>query len=111
MKINPLSPTKYVVNKYVQEEHTVLQGVGLMQKSIISSLLNITDNNHLGGKCRCRWHQLQRNHQTFSIAIHNTMRKNLLNWCNLVSISKNVAFYASLVVRIYQYLAYYVNIY
>ena len=30
-----------------------------------------------------------------------TMRKNLLNWRHLVSISKNVMFYASLVVRIY----------
>ena len=30
-----------------------------------------------------------------------TMRTNLLNWCNLVSISKNVVFYVSLVVRIY----------
>ena len=29
-----------------------------------------------------------------------TMRTNLLNWCNLVSISKNVVFYAFLVVRI-----------
>ena len=33
--------------------------------------------------------------------VSNTMRKNLLNWCNLVSISKNVVFYAFLVVRIY----------
>ena len=31
----------------------------------------------------------------------NTMRTNLLNWCNLVSISKNVVFYAFLMVRIY----------
>ena len=31
----------------------------------------------------------------------NTMRKSLLNWCHLVSISKNVVFYVSLVVRIY----------
>ena len=30
-----------------------------------------------------------------------TMRTNLLNWCNLVSISKKVVFYAFLVVRIY----------
>ena len=30
-----------------------------------------------------------------------TMRTNLLNWCNLVSINKNLAFYAFLVVRIY----------
>ena len=30
-----------------------------------------------------------------------TMRTNLLNWCNLVPISKNVVFYTSLVVRIY----------
>jgi hypothetical protein len=30
-----------------------------------------------------------------------TMRTNLLNWCNLVSTSKNVVFYAFLVVRIY----------
>ena len=29
------------------------------------------------------------------------MRKKLLNWCNLASISKNVMFYAFLVVRIY----------
>ena len=33
--------------------------------------------------------------------IYFTMRKNLLNWCHLVSISKNVIFYAFLVVRIY----------
>ena len=39
-----------------------------------------------------------------------TMRTNLLK-CNLVSISKNVVFYASLVVRIYKYLADFVNIY
>ena len=31
----------------------------------------------------------------------NTMRTDLLNWCHLVSISKNVVFYAFLVVRIY----------
>ena len=31
----------------------------------------------------------------------NTMRTNLLNWCNLVSISENVVFYTFLVVRIY----------
>ena len=30
-----------------------------------------------------------------------TMRTNVLNWCNLVSISKNVVFYASGMVRIY----------
>ena len=30
-----------------------------------------------------------------------TMRTSLLNWCTLVSISKNVVFYAFLVVRIY----------
>ena len=41
----------------------------------------------------------------------STMRTNLLNWCNLVSISKNVVFYAFLVVRIYYYLAEFVNIY
>ena len=40
-----------------------------------------------------------------------TMRTNLLNWCNLVSISKNVVFYAFLVEGIYQYLADFVNIY
>ena len=35
------------------------------------------------------------------LKITYTMRTNLLNWCNLVSISKNVVFYAFLVVRIY----------
>ena len=34
-------------------------------------------------------------------AENDTMRTNLLNWCNLVSISKNVVFYVFLVVRIY----------
>ena len=34
-------------------------------------------------------------------AILLTIRTNLLNWCNLVSISKNIVFYAFLVVRIY----------
>ena len=29
-----------------------------------------------------------------------TMKTNLLNWCNKVTISKNVVFYASLAVRI-----------
>ena len=33
------------------------------------------------------------------------MRRNLLNWCNLVSISKKLRFYVFGVVRIYQYLA------
>ena len=33
--------------------------------------------------------------------VTNTMRTNLLNWCNLVSISKTVVFYAFGVVRIY----------
>ena len=33
--------------------------------------------------------------------IANTMKTNLLSWCNLVSISKNLVFYAFLVVRIY----------
>ena len=32
---------------------------------------------------------------------NNTMRTNLLNWCNLVSISNNAVFYAFLMVRIY----------
>ena len=51
-------------------------------------------------------------HQTlFTFWTKYTMRTNLLNWCNLVSISKNVVFYALLVVRIYQYLADFVNIY
>ena len=35
------------------------------------------------------------------LSINYTMRTNLLNWCNLVSISKNVLFYVFLVVRIY----------
>ena len=33
--------------------------------------------------------------------LSDTMRTNLLNWCHLVSISKNIVFYAFLVVRIY----------
>ena len=33
------------------------------------------------------------------------MRRNLLNWCNLVSISKELRFYVLGAVRIYQYLA------
>ena len=33
--------------------------------------------------------------------IDNTMRRNLLNWCNLVSISKKFRFYVFGVVRIY----------
>ena len=37
----------------------------------------------------------------FSFGINFTMRTNLLNWCHLVSISKNVVFYTFLVVRIY----------
>ena len=44
------------------------------------------------------------------LLITYTMRTNLLNWCNLVSISKNVVFYASLVVRIYKKLADFVKI-
>ena len=35
------------------------------------------------------------------LMFNSTMRKSLLNCCHLVSISKNVVFYASLVVRIY----------
>ena len=35
------------------------------------------------------------------VEISFTMSINLLNWCNLVSITKNVVFYAFLVVRIY----------
>ena len=35
-----------------------------------------------------------------SLALY-TIRTNLLNWCNLVSIIKNVVFYAFLVLRIY----------
>ena len=38
---------------------------------------------------------------TSHFGVSNTMRTNLLNWCHLVSISKNVVFYAFLVVRIY----------
>ena len=37
-----------------------------------------------------------------SFKISFTMRTNLLNWCHLVSVSKNVVFYAFLVVRIYE---------
>ena len=37
----------------------------------------------------------------YSEFLVHTMRKSLLNWCYLVSISKNVVFYASLVVRVY----------
>ena len=40
----------------------------------------------------------------YSIYTSITMRTNLLNWCNLVSISKNVVFYALGVVRIYYFL-------
>jgi hypothetical protein len=36
-----------------------------------------------------------------AICIYYTMRRNLLNWCNLVSISKKLMFYAFGVVRIY----------
>jgi hypothetical protein len=36
---------------------------------------------------------------------YNNMRKNLLNWCNLVSISKKLMFYAFGAVTIYEYLA------
>ena len=32
---------------------------------------------------------------------HATMRRNVLNWCNLVSISKKLMFYVFGVVRIY----------
>ena len=39
--------------------------------------------------------------QITGVPVGITMRTNLLNWCNLVSISKNVVFYAFLVVRIY----------
>ena len=35
--------------------------------------------------------------------VKNTMRKNLLNWCNLVSIGKKLMFYVFGVVRIYWY--------
>ena len=42
-----LSSIVYMDTKIVST--AVLQRVGLMQKSIISSLLNIMDNNHLGG--------------------------------------------------------------
>ena len=34
-------------------------------------------------------------------ALAYTIRTNLLNWCNLVSISKNLVFYAFVVERIY----------
>ena len=40
-----------------------------------------------------------------------TMRKNLLTFCHLVSISKNVVFYAFLVVRIYWMFSKFENIY
>ena len=40
-----------------------------------------------------------------------TIRTNLLNWCNLVSISKNIVFYAFLLVRIYYIFSKFVNIY
>ena len=34
--------------------------------------------------------------------IYNTIRRNILNWCNLVSISKKLSFYVFRVVRIYK---------
>ena len=36
--------------------------------------------------------------------VSNNMRTNLLNWSNLVSINKNVVFYAFGVVRVYKFL-------
>ena len=51
---------------------------------------------------------VEKTYKTFAVY---AMRTNLLNWCNLVSISKNVVFYAFLVVRIYYYLADFVKIY
>ena len=55
---------------------------------LLNQQIFLNTNLFLGGnKCKLRL--------TF------TMRTNLLNWCNLVSISKNVVFYAFLVVRIY----------
>ena len=39
------------------------------------------------------------------ISENGTMRRNLLNWCNLVSISKKLRFYVLGVVRIYKCLA------
>ena len=60
--------------------------------------------------CFCVWFQAVQglkfqNKQTQKQMIQtlkwNTMRKSLLNLCHLVSISKNVMFYAFLVVRIY----------
>ena len=57
-----------------------VSNVGLMQKSIISSLLNITYNNHLvGGNAgvvgtyskQCAHYKHNKNHQTFSSTITN----------------------------------------
>ena len=39
------------------------------------------------------------------VILDYTMRRDLLNCCNLVSISKNIVFYVFGVVRIYWYLA------
>ena len=41
----------------------------------------------------------------FATVFIHTMRRNLLNWCNLVSISKKLRFYVFGVVRTYSYLA------
>ena len=40
-------------------------------------------------------------HNFFSGLFPFTVRTTLLNWCNLVSISKNIVFYLFLVARIY----------
>ena len=59
-------------------------------------------------ECRiCAENTMRNETQRVSVCIYKdqyiycTMRTNLLNLCNLVSISKNVVFYAFLVVRIY----------
>ena len=65
--------------------------------------------------CCCLWAKKLCPFQSWPIEHSNissyTMRMNLLNWCDLVSISKNVVFCAFFVVKIYKYLADFVSIY
>ena len=62
--------------------HSSLVLVGLDQ--------NLLEKNHVLGMFEAE-----------SMEKRYTMRKKILNWCNLVSISKNALFYTFLVVRIY----------
>ena len=90
--------SKYSINCWYFDK----KGVSLFFITFLSILLLVFPESLVEWKKNIYQSQ-HYNSITQDIIFMSTMRTNLLNWCNLVSISKKVLFYTFLVVNIYYY--------